>query len=169
MIQNGATGRLWACLRYLGSAPLDPPRNQICPKRSPDTKISQKSDSKTSTYHQKVVLKLKNHVNIDPNSNSKRNFNPNSNSNQNPNSNPNPNQNPNPNPNPKKPDPPNLPNQPLTKILNPPIRYSANPDPATRVQANMKKFRVDDDMLMRRSFWSEHKVKWMHEYRRDQL
>ena len=115
---------------FANVAPVDPPRNQIYPKRSPDTKISQKSDSKTSTYHQKVVLKLKNHENIDPNSHSKRNSNPNSNSNQNPNSNPNPNQNPNPNPNPKQPDPPNPPNQPVTKILNPPIRYSANPGPA---------------------------------------
>ncbi len=68
-----------------------------------------------------------------------------------------------------KPDPPNLQNQPLTKILHLPSRYSANPDPATWVQANMKKCSVGDDMLMIRSFWSEHILESMHECRRDQL
>ena len=53
MIQNGAPGRPRACLSDLGSAPLDPPRNQICPKRSPDTKIAPKSDQKTPKSHQK--------------------------------------------------------------------------------------------------------------------
>ncbi len=97
-------------------------------KHVPRPYISQKSDSKTPKYNQKVVPKLKIHETIDSSFNAKRNFNPNSNSNQNPNSNPNP--NPNPNPNAKQPDPPNPPNQPVTQILNPPIRYSANPGPA---------------------------------------
>ena len=60
MIPNGFPGRPRASYKDLDSAPFDPLRNQICPKRFPDTKIKKKNDSKTSKYYQKVIPKFQN-------------------------------------------------------------------------------------------------------------